>query len=354
MDRKKVVILTDVPAYSVGLGSIARIKTLVEYLSGFLDTHCIILGTPPSETPAPIGTAKLHFQPLNADGQIDGDALRNLIATLKPDVGIIEYAYLGIARPLFPKGVPMVLDTLDLLYIRAERFRAAGLEPVIDITEEKEFSILDTFDRVLLISKEELEISVARLGKKKCIFSPHIAPTDVVTPSTEAIGGMLCSGATANRDALDWLHDSVLTESETDAVRIRICGTISRIAEVETRYPRFEFLPPVALQPEFYNTVAFTMNPTRFGGGMKIKSVEAFGYGIPLVTTPEGIDGCPSANYEFCRVATTAEDFRNAVREVAASPDYRAHLREGALRYAREHLSGDAAFGALLRYIRKA
>lgn len=354
MERKKVVILTDVPVYSIGLGSIARIKAMIEYLGNVADTHCIILGKEPQQGSPRIGSAKLHFQPLTDEGQINGDTLRALIASLKPDIGIIEYAYLGITRPLFPRGVPMVLDTLDLLYIRADRFRAAGLEPVIDITEDKEFSILNEFDRVLLISKEELEISVARLGKKKCIFSPHIAPSDLVTPSPEPIGGMLCSGGTANQDALEWLHGKVLTEAETDTFPIRICGTISNIPDIQARFPRFEFLPPVEHQTEFYGSVGFTMNPTRFGGGMKIKSVEAFGYGIPLVTTPEGIDGCPTAAYEFCRVATSVEDFRNAVREVAASPDYRAHLREGALRYAREHLSGDAAFGSLVRYIQKA
>lgn len=353
MKPKRVVILTDVPAHMMGLGSIARIRSLIEYVGSIAEAHGIIISHPPAEDIAPIGSATLHFCAPAPDGQIDWGALRALVTSLKPDVGIIEYAHLGTARSVFPKGVPVVLDTLDLIYLRAERFRAAGLQPVIEMTEDNEFSILESFDRVLLISKEEFDISVSRLGRKKCIFSPHVAPTDPVTPSSESIGGMLCSGATANQDALDWLHNEVLTESETDAVPIRICGTISRLPDVEKRYPRFEILPPVPLQTDFYSTVAFTMNPTRFGGGMKIKSVEAFGYGIPLVTTPEGIDGCPSANYEFCRVAKTPEEFRDAVREVAASAEYRAHLREGALRYAREHLSTDAAFGALARFIQK-
>lgn len=353
MSKKRIVILTDVPAHSIGLGSISRIKSLIEYLSQTVETHCIVLGHGANQPPG-IGNATFHFFQADARGNINGTSIRELIARLKPDVGMIEYAHFAkTTRELFPQKLPMILDTLDLLYLRAASFRAAGLAPIFEMDEAEEFAILDSFDRVLFISKMEMEIGIPRLGKKKCLFSPHVAPDHEITLSHNPVGGILCSAATANQHGLKWLHEEVLTEADMATAPMRVCGSITNMAGIAEQFPRFEFLPPVESPSQFYETVAFTLNPTHIAGGMKIKSVEAFGYGIPLITTPEGIDGCPKANYEFCRVATTPEDFRNAILEVAQSADYRNHLRNGALRYAREFLSADAAFGSLIRYIQK-
>lgn len=354
MNKKKVVILTDIPVHSMGLGSIARMQVLLAYLSPSVETHCIILGCKTAHPPQ-IGSATLHFLPPDAKGNIDATRIKQLILKLKPDVGMIVYAPLAkTTRALFPPKIPMILDSHDLLYLRADSFRAAGLEPIMPMAEADEFAILDAFDRVLLISKMEMEIAIPRLGKKKCIFSPHVAPDSEVPLTPGSIGGILSSAASANRHGLKWLHDDVLREGDLEEHPLRICGSISNRPKVADEFPRFEFLPPVDTTEQFYETVSFTMNPTHVAGGMKIKSVEAFGYGIPLITTPQGVDGCPAVDYEFCRIARTAEDFRAAILEVAASEDYRNHLREGALRYAREHLSPDAAFGSLIRYIQKA
>ncbi|MBI1260442.1 MAG: glycosyltransferase [Rhizobiales bacterium] len=354
MPRKKIVILTDIPVHSMGLGSIARMQVLLEYLSPSVETHCIILGQDEVQPPQ-IGSATLHFLPPDARGNIDPSRIRQLIAKLKPDIGMIVYAPLAkTTRALFPPKIPMIIDSHDLLYLRADSFRAAGLAPIMPMDEADEFAVLDTFDRVLLISKMEMELAIPLLGKKKCLFSPHVAPDRDVPLTPSPVGGILSSAATANRHGLKWLHDQVLQEGDLAAHPLRICGSISNMPKVADEFPRFDFLPFVESTAQFYETISFTMNPTHIAGGMKIKSVEAFGYGIPLITTPEGIDGCPPVDYEFCRVAKTASDFRNAILEVAASEDYRHHLRAGALRYAREQLSPDAAFGSLIRYIQKA
>ena len=70
MNKKKVVILTDIPVHSMGLGSIARMQVLLAYLSPSVETHCIILGCKTAHPPQ-IGSATLHFLPPDAKGNID-------------------------------------------------------------------------------------------------------------------------------------------------------------------------------------------------------------------------------------------------------------------------------------------
>jgi hypothetical protein len=46
-------------------------------------------------------------------------------------------------------------------------------------------------------------------------------------------------------------------------------------------------------RPYFERTAVFLYAPER-GTGMKVKVLEAFAYGIPVVTTSEGIEGLPA------------------------------------------------------------
>ena len=71
--------------------------------------------------------------------------------------------------------------------------------------------------------------------------------------------------------------------------------------------------------------------PILSGSGVRVKLLEAFAYGLPVVSTQVGAEGLASSDCEYCRLADGAEDFANAVEELlkdratAAEMGKRAH-----------------------------
>jgi glycosyltransferase involved in cell wall biosynthesis len=55
------------------------------------------------------------------------------------------------------------------------------------------------------------------------------------------------------------------------------------------------------------------INPISTGTGLKIKNIEALGYGKPLVTTSVGAVGMENGSHSAFLAADTAQDFANAV-----------------------------------------
>ena len=62
-----------------------------------------------------------------------------------------------------------------------------------------------------------------------------------------------------------------------------------------------------------YQRADVVINPISIGTGLKIKNIEALGFGKPLVTTSVGAEGLESGSQLAFLVADTAQDFANAV-----------------------------------------
>ena len=94
--------------------------------------------------------------------------------------------------------------------------------------------------------------------------------------------------------------------------------------------------------------------PVQFGGGLKIKCVEAMAHGKALITTPIGAEGLEDAANTALLIETTEEGWTRAIAEVLEAPDKRQALCAGALNYARAHFTEAAAFGELFEALRGA
>jgi hypothetical protein len=75
------------------------------------------------------------------------------------------------------------------------------------------------------------------------------------------------------------------------------------------------------------------INPALSGTGLKIKSVEALGFGRPLVCTAEGARGLDPSSGAFLVVAT-AQDFANQVGRILRDDTFAKALAFRATEYA--------------------
>jgi glycosyltransferase involved in cell wall biosynthesis len=56
------------------------------------------------------------------------------------------------------------------------------------------------------------------------------------------------------------------------------------------------------------------VNPVQLGGGTKLKTLEAMAMGLPIVSTPSGIQGLPVVGGEQLMIANGPEEFSDAVK----------------------------------------
>ena len=82
--------------------------------------------------------------------------------------------------------------------------------------------------------------------------------------------------------------------------------------------------------------------PLRAGSGTRLKVLEAFAMGRPVVSTTLGAEGIDAADGEHLRLADDPRGFADRVVELAGSPEERARLAAAGRRLAEERYGWDA------------
>lgn len=75
-----------------------------------------------------------------------------------------------------------------------------------------------------------------------------------------------------------------------------------------------------------YADADLVLVPLFSGGGTKLKTLEAFAHGLPVVSTPHGIRGLGAIDGQHCLVAASATGMALAVRELAVDTAWRQRL----------------------------
>lgn len=96
-----------------------------------------------------------------------------------------------------------------------------------------------------------------------------------------------------------------------------------------------------------YSRAHVILNPVNYGGGLKIKSVEALCFGKPLITTAIGAEGLTDGARVAFIQADADQEFVAAMIELARSAEMRDGLSRAAIAFATKNFSPDHAFDGL-------
>lgn len=284
---------------------------------------------------------------------------------VQPELVIVEYLRLSyvldICRAAIPIGCRSLIDTHDVQSERQERFHACGQVHDIDITPAEEAQALSLADAVIAIQPTDAAKFLAMCPKLKVVVAGFPEPIfeHPVRDNPDYVVriGFFGSDMPPNRDAARFLVVKLfptLRQQFGERVELHIFGNVcGGLLGIDT-------VPGVIVHGfvddlvSAYAEIDVVANPIAFGGGLKIKNVEALCHGRALLTTPLGAEGLEKGAGIGFWVADGESEFARRLEELVSDEPGRRRLSGAALAYARSHLSADVVYAEMDAFIRDA
>lgn len=349
VDPPRLLLVTDIPFWRGVLGNHARIAALAGAAAAQFDLDLFFCGAmDPAEHEAArraIGARGRIFTPLAAPpadlpkgltpferGQADPALLAALEAHLARHPAhavMVQYVRLSYLRQA--RGMPAltILDTHDVMSLRAENFRHFDRAHFLEIGAPEELRILSAFAVILAIQPDEARWLDANL-RGRVICAPHAVaarPRAWGSAGSTLRIGFLGGDSPMNRDGARWLLDQVWPAIAPLGAALHIAGGVC--AGLPDR-------PGVTLHGEvpdhhaFLDTLDIAVNPVAYGGGLKIKTVEYLRHGLPSVLTAEALTGIVGGANEAYALATDRAAFVAALAALVSDAGLRARMGEAA------------------------
>jgi len=207
--------------------------------------------------------------------------------------------------------------------------------------ERAEAALLPRFDRVFSVSEHESRIMKERCG---CMENVRTLPISFGKktsgfPAEREPDTILFAGSMwwlPNRHGLAWFFENCWEAilAERPAARVILAGNDKTgfAHGMAERYPNVTATGFVEDIEPFFRQASVFILPLLIGTGIKIKLLEAMGWGLPVVSTPKGVEGVPG--FEEGRHALVGEDpldFAKAVIRLLETPDLRKSMARQAL-----------------------
>lgn len=251
-------------------------------------------------------------------------------------------------RSLAPDAL-LVYDTVDLHHVRERRRAVTEADPgsaakSADYHYGMEMSLIGLVDQVWVVSEPEAELLRAADPSIELAVVPNIHRTAPAGPPFETRAGLLFVGSYAhdpNRDAVAWLVEEILPRVRQELGEVPVSLVGSRVTpDVEALGGQgVSVVGWVPNLDAIYQRARLFVAPLRYGAGMKGKVGEACAYGLPVVTTPVGVEGMGLVEGEDVLVAEDAEAFATAVVDAYRDAEMWGRLAANGRRAVGERLS---------------
>ncbi len=305
-------------------------------------------------------------------GKWDSRALRRAVAAQlsAADIDVVYLDHLGMARylPDLAQYRPKLRVVLEQHNVESDFFRKfadaqSGLRRIVAVIESRcaerfEREAMRSVDAVVAISRDDAERFRDMAG-----VSAQVVP--VVTsfsrrerlhpekPQFCYVGNLRWR---PNREGLDWFCREVWP-----LLRQRLPDATFEIAGIGLhRDPQGKPIVPEAWSVDGVETVGFLedleplyersiaiLAPVMGGSGVRIKLLESFGAGMPVVTTPDGAAGLPLAHDEQLLIASDPATFAEQAERLARSKALRSRLSRAAFDFLEAEHSRQAAVAVM-------
>jgi glycosyltransferase involved in cell wall biosynthesis len=270
------------------------------------------------------------------------EPLRNMVQTSDLDVVHFEQLYLAELR-LEVGQLPAVLGEQNVEFQAIKNLQQVSSSPIHKIRDELSWRKMQVFETrsirqfpvCLAVSAQDAcllrevsgdtEVHVVTNGVDSQAFAPKAA--DGRTLNTVLFFGTLNYGP--NRDGIGWFCRDIwpMIHSARPDARLEIVGidppphvmVLNELPGVEVT----GFVPDIRSK---LWTATLSIAPLRWGGGTRLKILEALAAGCPTVSTSAGAEGLDLEDEREILIADTADEFARAVIDLLQRPDKRAEL----------------------------
>lgn len=299
-------------------------------------------------------------------------AFAESISTYKPDFILIEYiklAYLLDALSDSQKvNIKTIVDTHDVLHLRANQFRESGFSHWIELSHEEESNQLKKFDSILAIQPTEANIIRQMAPDCETIVCGHATFSNSDSNSSRLTDdsardlsqplriGYLASTNAANAIAIEDFIENVwpnLPASDFELVVAgQICNWLTENAKkLDGKLAKVKLIGMIDELSTFYDQVDVVINPVKFGSGLKIKNCEALAFGKPVLTTEHGFDGMPLESKSAVSICETPAEFETRLTEIQSQENILPQLQRAARELSQTAFSPEQAYSSLKRLL---
>jgi len=273
----------------------------------------------------------------------DRASLRRLseeVRALEPDAAWCFRFYLAPwVLPAMEGGAPVWLDVDEVESSVRRRQAKAGLDGEAEAAfyQKQESRLLPRFARIFAASGCEAECLRAR------VLPPVAAwPNVVDIPAQPEWAGprqgqgravflfVGSLGHAPNRDAIHYMLEEILPRYRARAGREGVLAVAGRAAAAHagkfSGRPGLRWLGELEDLAPHYRECDAVVVPLRSGGGTRIKILEAFAHGCPVVSTPLGAEGLEVVDKRELLLAEGPENFATALQELLEKPERAAAL----------------------------
>jgi len=280
----------------------------------------------------------------------------------EPDIIIIvsvRLAYLlSSGKSEIAENCLTLIDAHDVQHERQSRFHSRGIMHDIDISASEEAIALSAADAVIAIQTADAAKFSEMLPATKIVVAGHPEPIyehpQGQTANQTVRLGFVGSNMAPNREAaLDLINNyyPAMRKKCDKNVELHIFGSVCDSFDSKTIAEGIILHGFVKNLTQAYAEVDVIVNPIAFGGGLKIKNVEALCHGRPLLTTPLGAEGLENGIGEAFCVAHDKAEFSELLGMLIEKPSMRKTFGDNALNYARQFLAEDASYAELDRLL---
>lgn len=259
--------------------------------------------------------------------------------------------YGSMVRAVDP-GVRLIVDSVDVHFARemqmADVTGSRTLAAEARRTRRRELRAYRAADLVLTVTPRDREILLQE-DPTLCIeVVPNIhdlPPLDGATPRDHDhllfVGGFKHP---PNADAVaHFVHDAFpLIKARVPGARLSVVGEEPPAEVLALQNSDVKVLGHVPDLAPLLRSATVSIAPLRFGGGLKGKIGEAMAYGLPVVTTPVGVQGMDLAHERELMVADGPQAFADSVVRLCRDRELAAKMAEAARAYVHRHYTPDA------------
>ncbi len=269
-------------------------------------------------------------------------------------------------------GAQVVYDAEALFYRRIQaRIEFLGdstesdnllerLEGEAEEARRLEARIFSSVDAVVCIAEEEAALVRAQTDAPVHVVEAWLA-TATPTPATFVerahiglVAGWAAGPGSPNTEGLLWFVHEVFPKVRAALPGCRLLVTGAHPpSDIKWLAGRsVEFVGHVHQLDTFYNRVRVAISPTLYGAGVKLKTVEAVQYGVPVVATEEAVGGLDTDLRDAVFATTDPASFADAIVTFYRDPDVWNDFRTRELAATQRGRTDDASAGRWTQLIR--